>query len=181
MSTQGPHVRRANKGTRMNEAQRQTSQFALKPRRCRSSSLPQKRCSWNASSAAPHLIPWLCDITPRHHVTRTPICMPMFAAKVKLTGSWEQNNADLRPGEQCWLRRVRAGQSEQPGGRRGLKVAGAETSNGRGNCLGLTRLGHKKATGPLSSLIPRTSSVRKRVRIMYEGGRLLLPVGHTNH
>ena len=29
----------------------------------------RKHCSWNASSLAPPLILWLCDITLRHHVT----------------------------------------------------------------------------------------------------------------
>ena len=29
----------------------------------------RKPCSWNASSEVPPLIPWLCDITLRHHVS----------------------------------------------------------------------------------------------------------------
>ena len=72
----------------------------------------RKHCSWNASSVLQPFILWLCDITLLHRVTQF---MPVYAAQVKLSGSWKHDRADT-VSDRC-LRRVRAEQSEQTGAR----------------------------------------------------------------
>ena len=69
----------------------------------RSSSLPQKHCSWNASSA----VSQLSDIWLHHYVTHLHnLCLAV----------WEMNLAQLLCFcKRCWLRRSCADQSEQTG------------------------------------------------------------------